>query len=76
MHVQKTQDILVFVVNSLGFRIGRPKQMIIGLFEAIKTTYQTLAINLTKLLNQYQLSKNIIAYVKDEGSNSNAMTKF
>jgi hypothetical protein len=49
--------------------------MTIGLFEAIKTTNQTLTKNLTKLLDQYQLSKKIIAYVKDEGSNSNAMTK-
>ncbi len=48
--------------------------MTIGLFEAIKTTSQTLATNLTKLLDQYRLKKQIIAYVKDEGSNLITMT--
>jgi hypothetical protein len=32
-----------------------------------------LARSLTKLLNKYGLRKKIIAYVKDEGSNLNAM---
>jgi len=35
---------------------------------------QTLVRNLTKLLNKYALRKKIIAYVKDERSNLNAMT--
>jgi hypothetical protein len=48
--------------------------MTIGLFEAIKTTNQTLATNPTKLLDQYRLKKQIIAYVKDEGSNLITMT--
>jgi hypothetical protein len=39
------------------------------LFEAIQITRQTLANNLTKLLDQYGLRNKIIAYVKDEGSN-------
>jgi hypothetical protein len=46
----------------------------IGLFEAIKTTSQTLATNPTKLLDQYRLKKQFMAYVKDEGSNLIAMT--
>jgi hypothetical protein len=33
-----------------------------------------LASNLTKLFNQYGLKRKIIAYVKDEGSNLNAVT--
>jgi hypothetical protein len=33
-----------------------------------------MAKKLTKLLNQYDLRKNIVAYVKDEGANLNAMT--
>jgi hypothetical protein len=49
--------------------------MTIGLFKAIKITSQGLAKIITKLLDQYGLSKKKIAYVKDEGSNSNAMTK-
>jgi hypothetical protein len=44
------------------------------LFEANETTRQTMAINLTKLLNQYDLRKKIVAYVKDGGANLNAMT--
>ncbi len=48
--------------------------MIIGLFETIETTRQALAKKLTKLLDKYGLRKKIIAYVKDEGSNLNAMT--
>jgi hypothetical protein len=44
------------------------------LFEAIQITRQTLANNLTKLLDQYGLRNKIIAYVKDEGSNLNTMT--
>ncbi len=43
--------------------------MTIGLFEATKITNQALATNLTKLFDQYGFIKNIIAYVKDEGSN-------
>ncbi len=49
--------------------------MTIGLFKAIKTTSQALAKNLTKLIDQYGLNKKNMACVKDEGSNSNAMTK-
>jgi len=47
--------------------------VIIGLFEAIKTIGQTLGKSLIKLLDKYGLRKNIIVYVKDEGSNLNAM---
>jgi hypothetical protein len=43
------------------------------LFEATKTIHQTLARSLTELLDKYGLQKKIIAYVKDEGSNFNAM---
>jgi hypothetical protein len=33
-----------------------------------------MAKKLTELLDQYDLRKNIVAYVKDEGANLNAMT--
>jgi len=46
----------------------------IGLFEATKTIGQALAKSLTKLLDTYGLRKKIIVFVKDEGSNFNAMT--
>jgi len=36
---------------------------------------QTLAKNLIELLGEYNLKDKIIAYVKDEGSNLNTMTR-
>jgi hypothetical protein len=51
----------------------QPNHVTIGLFEAIEIIGQTLAINLTYLLDKYGLRKKIITYVKDEGSNFNAM---
>ncbi len=47
--------------------------MIIGLFEATKTTWKALAKSLTKLLDKYGLRGKNVVYVKDEGSNLNAM---
>jgi hypothetical protein len=47
--------------------------VIISLFEAIKTIRQALAKILIELLNKYGLREKIIVYVKDEGSNLNAM---
>jgi hypothetical protein len=46
----------------------------IGLFETTKTISQALTRNLKELLDFYGLSKKIIAYVKDEGTNLNSMT--
>jgi len=66
-------DIFVLVINFLGSD-WQPKQITIGLFEAIEITRQTLANNLTKLFDQYGLRNKIIAYVKDEDSNLNTMT--
>jgi hypothetical protein len=45
------------------------------LFEATETTNQALAKNLNEFLDFYNLRKKIIAYVKDEGANFNAMTR-
>ncbi len=50
------------------------KHTTIGLFEAFKTLGPTLAKSLQELLKQYGLTKNILAYVKDEGANLNTMT--
>jgi hypothetical protein len=44
------------------------------MFEANEITWQAMARNLNKLLNQYDLRKKIVTYVKDEGANLNAMT--
>ncbi len=46
--------------------------MIIGLFEATKTTRQALAKSLIEILDKCGLMKNTIAYVSNEGSNFNA----
>jgi hypothetical protein len=46
----------------------------IGIFEAIKTTRQTLIVNLNNLLDYFGLRKKIITFVKDEGVNLNVMT--
>jgi len=46
----------------------------IRLFEAIETTWQALAINLNNLLDSFGFREKIIAFVKDEGANLNAMT--
>jgi len=46
----------------------------IGLFEATKKTGQALVKSFTKLLDKYGLRKKNIVYIKDEGSNLNAMT--
>jgi hypothetical protein len=43
------------------------------LFEGSEIIGQALVINLTELLDQYDLRKKI-TYVKDEGANLNAMT--
>ncbi len=48
--------------------------MTIGLFEAIETTRQALVVNLNNLLDSFGPKKKIIAFVKDEGVNLNAMT--
>ncbi len=48
--------------------------MIIELFEVIETVKKTLALNLNNLLNSFALGKKIVAFVKDEGANLNAMS--
>jgi hypothetical protein len=49
-------------------QIGSPSK-----FEATKITRQTLVMNLSKLLYSFGLRKKIIASVKNEGTNWNAM---
>jgi hypothetical protein len=63
--------VIIFVSNDC-----QPKHVTISLFETTKTTRQALAKSLTKLLEKYGLRKKIIAYVKDEGFNFNAMTSY
>jgi hypothetical protein len=64
--------------NSLVINFGgvdwQLKHIAIGFFEAFDTFGHALAKDLIDLLNKYDLRKQIIAYVKDEGTNSNTMT--
>ncbi len=66
-------DIFAFVINLLGYD-WQPKQITIDFFEATKIIGQKLVNNLTNFFDQYGLKNNIIAYVKDEGSDLNTMT--
>jgi len=50
------------------------KQIILSLFEVVETIGETLAKNFIDLLDAYGLKNKIITYVKDEGSNLNALT--
>jgi hypothetical protein len=61
--------VIIFLSND-----WQPKHVTINLFGATKTIGQALAKSLTELLDKYGLRKKNIAYVKDEGSNLNAMT--
>jgi len=66
-------DIFALVINFLDGN-WKLKRVTIGLFEAIETTNQALAMNLKELVDSHNLRKKIIVYVKDEGANLNAMT--
>jgi hypothetical protein len=46
--------------------------IIIGSFYAIETLNKKLVKNITNILEKYGLKKNIIADLKDEGSNFNS----
>lgn len=66
-------DGFALLINFLG-NDWKLKKHTIGVFESLDTTWQALARNLTKLLDQYGLRKQIVVYVKYEGSNLNGMT--
>jgi len=59
-------DIFAFVIKFLKGD-WYPKHGTLGVFEAINTSRKTLGINLIELLQKYNLKKNIVAYVKNEG---------
>jgi hypothetical protein len=65
--------VFALVINFLG-KDWQPKHVTIGLFKMIETIGQALVKSLIDLLDKYGLMKKIIVYVKDEGSNLNAMT--
>ncbi len=49
--------------------------MTIGQFETIDTTSEALANNMVELIDQCELKKKIVTYMKDEGSNLNVALK-
>jgi hypothetical protein len=63
-------NIFALVIQFLRVDL-QPKHITFGFFKATNTNGQTLAINLTKLLDIYGLRRKIV--VKDEGSNLNIM---
>ncbi len=66
-------DVFALLINFLNEKL-QLQHITIGLFEANETTRQFMARNLIELLDQYDLvRKKIVAYVKDEGANLNAM---
>jgi len=68
-----TYDVFALMINFFS-NDWQPKHVTNGLFEAIETIGQALVRSLIELLDKYGLRKKIIVYVKDEGSNLNAMT--
>jgi hypothetical protein len=57
-------DVFALVINFLGVD-WQPKHITLGLSKPIDNSGQTLAKNLTKLMDSYALRRKIIAYVKD-----------
>ncbi len=51
----------------------QPHHVTIGLFDALNITGATLAEIVKPLLTQYQFTKKIVTYMKDEGSNLNIL---
>jgi hypothetical protein len=66
-------DVFILVIIFLGSN-WKPKHVTLDLFEVPKTIGQALATKLIELLDAYGLRNKIMAYVKDEGSNLNALT--
>jgi hypothetical protein len=60
----------VSIVNFLSNNNLELKHVTVGLFEAIETSGATMLVKLWALLNNFSFLENIIAYVKDEGPNS------
>ena len=68
------QDTFCLVINFLTTD-WEPKHIIVGFFEAHDTTGAGLAIQLRVLLEKFGLTKKVICYVKDEGTNLSTMTE-
>lgn len=61
-------DTFTLVVNFIS-RDWKPCHVTIGLFEAMDTRGDSLAQQMNPILEEFKLTKKIIAYVKDEGAN-------
>ena len=68
------QDTFALVVNFLSAD-WEPMHVIVGLFEANDTTCVALAVQLRLPLEKFDLTKKVIYYVKDEGTNLGTMTQ-
>jgi hypothetical protein len=63
-------DIFALDINFLG-TTWQPKHVSFGFCEETNISSQILAIKLIDMLEKDNLKKNIVAYVKGEGSNLN-----
>jgi hypothetical protein len=65
-------DVFTLIIIFLGSD-WQPKYVTIGLFEEKETIGQAFVKNLTNLLDKCGSRKKLITFVKDEGSNINAI---
>ena len=68
------QDTFALVVNFLSAD-WESMHVTVGLFEANDTTGAAFAVQLQLLLENFDLTKKVICYVKDEGTNLGTMTQ-
>lgn len=66
-------DVFALVVNFIDID-EQPKHVTIMLFKATKIIDQIKVMKLKAFMDKHDLWKNILAYVKNEGSNLGAMT--
>lgn len=67
-------DVFALVVNVLTTD-WQPKHITIGLCKAADASGAAMAVQLQQLLDRFNLTKKIICYVKDEGSNLATLTQ-
>jgi hypothetical protein len=66
-------DIFVLVINYINKK-WQPYHITMGIFKVPETNGVVMAMQLKKLLSQYELLDKVIMYVKDEGANLSTFT--
>lgn len=62
-------DVFVVVVNFMSNNQLKPKNVVVGLFDVTTIIMGTMIPKFWALLHKFSLTKKIIMYVKDKGSN-------